>query len=87
VFNYGDERNWMDVQARGIFSFCNKCKDVIGENGERLAFFPKPMNENDPWHGYPVFSDEIEDENLVESWANAGEIDVTTKQRLLRQAI
>lgn len=87
VFNYADERDWLDELARGLFSFCNKCNDVLGENGERLAFFPKPTNESDPWHGYPVFSEEIQDKELVEKWNEAGEIDVTTKQRLLRQTI
>lgn len=87
IFNYADERDWMDNIARGLFSFYKKCKESIGSNGERLAFFPKPSNDFDPWHGYPVFSDEMEDMNLVEKWAQDGEINVTTKQRLLRQAI
>lgn len=87
VFNYADERNWMDLKARGLFSFLNKCYTALGENGERLAFFPQPTNMSDPWHGYPVFSDEIEDVSLVERWAEENEIDVTIMQRLLRQAI
>ena len=87
VFNYADERNWMDEKARGLFSFYNKCYTELGENGERLAFFPEPTNNNDPWHGYPVFSDEIEDMSLIEKWADEDERDMTIMQRLLRQAI
>ncbi len=87
VFNYADERNWMDLKARGLFSFLNKCYTELGENGERLAFFPPTTKKRDTWHGYPVLSDEIEDVSLVERWAEEDEIDVTIMQRLLRQAI
>lgn len=87
VFNYADEREWMDKLADGLFSFCEGCKMVLGENGERLAFFKTPSNKSDPWHGYPVFSEEMEDLSLVETWAEQGEVDETIKQRLLRQSI
>lgn len=84
VFNYGDMNNWMDNIARGIVSFLNGCNEILGKNGQRLAFFPTPANPTDPWHGYPIGSDEIEDDNLVESWCQNGFITLTVKQRILR---
>lgn len=87
VFNYADERDWIDSSANGLFSFCNGCGVRLGANGEHLAYFPKPSNESDPWHGYPVFSDEMEDMSLVEKWEKEGEIDIATKQKLLRYAL
>lgn len=87
IFNYGDEKEWFDYSADGLFSFCNRCEEIIGENGERLAFFKKPSNAIDPWHGYPVFSSEIEDESLLEKWLSDGEISETVYLRLLRNAI
>lgn len=84
VFNIGDLNNWIDNIAHGIVSFLNGCNVVIGKDGQRLAFFPTPTNPTDPWHGYPICSDEIEDDALVESWYNNGFITLTIKQRILR---
>ena len=84
VFNYGDEQDWFDTIARGVVSFLDGCKEVLGKNGQRLAFFPKPANESDPWHGYPIGSDEMEDDDLVELWYKEGYITYTTQQRILR---
>ena len=84
VFNYGDLRDWIDTVANGIVSFLDGCNEVIGKGGEKLAFFPTPTNPTDPWHGYPISSEEILDKKLAESWFNQGYITISTKQRILR---
>lgn len=32
---------------------------VLGTERERIAKFPCPQNETDPWHGYPVHTTDI----------------------------
>ena len=87
IFTYADERDWRDIHAEGLFSFCNGCEEKIGVNGEKLAFFKSPSNATDPWHGYPVFSSEIEDEELINRWYNEKEIKYGVWIKLLRHAL
>lgn len=40
------------------FVFENDRLLKIGENEEQIAKFPNDRNEHDPWHGYPVSTEE-----------------------------
>ena len=63
-----ERTNWMNDDGSGIYGMLDDCKVVLGkDNGERLAFFPVPQNDSDPWHGYPTDSSEL-GENLIEYW-------------------
>ena len=64
VFRLADEGDWMDAESEGLYSIVDKGKEVLGENSERIAFFPKPQNDADPWHGYPKNNPLISDELL-----------------------
>ena len=35
---------------------------ILGENGEKLGFFPTPPNADEAWHGYPVKSQRLSDD-------------------------
>lgn len=98
VFNLADEHNgdlneegnndirWMNDDDSGLYSMVDDCKEILGKDEERLAFFPKPMNEADSWHGYPVDSSDL-GENLIEYWHNKELISNTTYLRLMRHKI
>lgn len=58
----GLDYTWINDDHVGLFAVkrnvVNKQAqlDVIGENGERFAFFPAVVNMTDAWHGYPVMA-------------------------------
>jgi len=63
---------------------------VFGENGERFAFFAKPVNApTDPWHGYPVsgrkkaVTRRRPPDDVVAHWLQSGWISFTTHERIL----
>lgn len=95
VFNLADEHDehfldryncsdvkWMNDDDSGLYSIVNQGRDKLGENGERLAFFPTPSNPTDPWHGYPVDSLNIKDK-LIDHWYKIGIVDRRIYQKLL----
>ncbi len=100
VFNLADEhankvineetmlldKRWMNDDGRGLFSIVDNGNETLGENGERLAFFPTTQNDNDPWHGYPVDSTYIMDE-LIDHWYNMGIIDSRIYSKLLNHSL
>lgn len=85
VFKIADEGGWKDERQQGLYSIVDKGKEVLGENDERLAFFPEPSNDVDPWHGYPVDFEGIS-RTLVWDWFNNEVIEPIMRNRLLRFA-
>lgn len=60
--NSGIDYIWINDDHSGLFSV-KRIKsnniyklDVIGEKGEKFAFFPAVQNLTDSWHGYPVMA-------------------------------
>ena len=86
VFRLADEGDWMDAESEGLYSIVDKGKEVLGENSERIAFFPKPQNDADPWHGYPKNNPLISDE-LLETWYQNQVIDGIMYKRLMRHCL
>ena len=98
VFNLADEhdnsidengiqdKKWMNDDGRGLYSLVDDCKERLGQEGERLAFFPTPVNANDPWHGYPIDSTNVGD-NLILHWYRKKVISETTYLRLMRHRL
>lgn len=86
VFRLADEGDWMDAESEGLYSIVDKGKEVLGENSERIAFFPKPQNDADPWHGYPKNNPLISDE-LLETWYQNQVIDGIMYKRLMRHRL
>lgn len=63
-----------------------------GTQRERLAYFPKPANSADTWHGYPVDSRRGSKlrhapppDDLVRKWHESGRISFVDQQRILRR--
>lgn len=59
LFDQADCDSWSDQatvwQQQELWILAG---EPIGEGRRRLAKFPRPANECDPWHGYPVHSRE-----------------------------
>jgi len=88
VFKVSDENKWECNSNDGIFSILSNGEIILGENEERLAFFPKPTNTNDAWHGYPIVSSEYEpSETLVDKWLEDEIIDNRVYIKLLKGQI
>ena len=69
VFRVSDEAKWSCDKNDGLFSILENGQIVLGENEERLSFFPNPKNEIDAWHGFPITSGEYEpSDKLVDKW-------------------
>lgn len=61
----------------------------FGTLGERAAFFDAPVNDADPWHGYPVGGKRglpmrrRPPDDLLKRWHDSGRIAYTTYSRML----
>ncbi|AYL98723.1 hypothetical protein [Mucilaginibacter celer] len=53
-----DYNCWFSQENNCIFSIIDSAKVTLGKNGEKLAKFPNERNNGEPWHGYPVSTDE-----------------------------
>lgn len=62
VFKVANEPYWFCIENNCLFGFIFEDEGLIilGENDEVLAKFPNDRNENEPWHGYPVNTEEPE---------------------------
>lgn len=88
VFLEGESNEFID-KNRGIFSFLDDCKEILGRDGERLSIFETPRNTNDAWHGYPFFSkdeDKLTDE-MIDKFKKKGKISIANYTRLLARKI
>ena len=89
VFQLSDDSdNRIYVENEGLDGFLDEGEFVLGENEECLAFFPEPQNEDDPWHGYPVFSyiQGLSDDQF-DVWHDNDLISDLTYQRLMHKHI
>ena len=58
VFSIANECCFYCNEANAFFSIINKCQEILGMDGQRVAKFPAVLNASDPWHGYPVTTKE-----------------------------
>ncbi|MDE7418968.1 MAG: hypothetical protein K2N35_02030 [Muribaculaceae bacterium] len=66
------------------------CKlEILGDEGEKIGFFPKPQNEDEPWHGYPERMRRLGDsfDNFFISLREAGHIQPSVCRKLLKKQI
>ena len=83
----GGKTCWMNDDQSGLYGMLDSCNEILGkDNDERLAFFPKPSNQTDSWHGYPTDSDNLGDE-LIDFWHEQNLITDITYARLLRHQL
>ncbi len=83
----GEKTCWMNDDLSGLFGMLDDCHEILGkDNEERLAFFPKPPNVSDSWHGYPTDSTNLGDD-LINFWHDQNLITDITYARLLRHQL
>lgn len=68
VFKFANEGydNWFCETNNCIFSIIDNGSVVLGEGGEIVAKFPNDRNQNEPWHGYPVTTEESQNRPSTE---------------------
>ena len=52
------KKEWLCEENNCLFSLIDDCNTILGKNGERIAKFPNDKNAEEPWHGYPVLTEE-----------------------------
>jgi hypothetical protein len=52
VFCVAESGRWSDPSGH-YWSVASDGEPAYGTRGERMAFFSKPVNVADPWHGFP----------------------------------
>lgn len=67
-----------------LWGFMKEQGDVltVGTESQQFGFFPKPQNETDDWHGYPIMpnakGNQIKkyniDKSLLERWVQDGHL-------------
>ncbi|MBK8805587.1 MAG: hypothetical protein IPO21_02605 [Bacteroidales bacterium] len=88
VFRVSDESKWFCKNRNGLFSILDNGEVIMGANEERISFFPNPVNNSDPYHGYPVNSGEYEPSTeLVEMWLKDKIIDYRIHIKILKGQI
>lgn len=85
VFRYADETLNVghDGEMLGFYNSEGGSLEILGENDEMVAKFPKPQNVKDPWHGYPTRRYEFQVQDL-DRWVASQVITETIKKRLLK---
>jgi hypothetical protein len=74
IFRSADDADW-NCSRGHYWGVHDGGTTELGEQGERLCKFPCTSNNHDPWHGYPVLSqDDAPPDDLVETWIAQGVI-------------
>jgi len=84
VFRVADEDSEHYQGDGGLYGFLDNMDEVLGDNEERIAYFPEPRNN--PWHGYPVSSKDISNE-VIKLWKETGFISTRNYRNLLKREI
>lgn len=86
IFCDADENEWKD-EAPGNYWGIRRDSEPIGENEERVAKFPVPQNDDDPWHGYPVFTGDNGSKPpkpILDRWKSMEYISRSLQKRILK---
>lgn len=49
---------WFSKSNDCLFSIIDDSATILGQGGERIAKFPNVSSASEPWHGYPVNTEE-----------------------------
>lgn len=88
TFCTSEGHGWSDDNG-DCWAVAMDARRELGRNGERVAFFPEPTNDHDPWHGYPVSGRRSAPnrrrppDGVVNQWYQEGWITFTTHARLI----
>lgn len=78
---------WIDPQGN-LWFISEDAEVILGASTERIAFFDKPVNGGDPWHGYPVtsrrgFGHAKPPQILLDRWLKDGRISSVIYDRIM----
>ena len=81
LFCDAEGSDWKD--APGNYWGLKKGAPPLGQDDERIAKFPVPQNDHDPWHGYPVKSGSDKPPmELIDLWCDKSLISKAQKKNL-----
>ena len=86
VFRVADEAFWICSRNNScLFSILDGGNEIFGTWDERLAYFERPQNNGDAWHGYPVLSSDIEiSEELLDLWQSTNIISLKIRKKIAK---
>lgn len=76
---------WLCKENDALFSFVEDCEIILGQNGERIAKFPKIVNKKEPWHGYPVLTEEKQNRpssELLDQISDSGQLSLSVRLKI-----
>jgi hypothetical protein len=89
VFCEAEQNEWRGEDGN-MWSVASSGEPAYGVDGERLAHFPAPVNENDSWHGFPfsrrgrnALKRRVPDDLLLD-WRDKKRITFTDYNRILQ---
>jgi hypothetical protein len=74
----------------GLWFVAKDAKRVLGEDGERLAYFVPQQSHTSPWHGYPVGGNRRRARerrpapSIIGNWTSSGRIPAHVADKLRR---
>jgi len=88
VFCTAESESWAD-QNGDLWAVARDGEPHYGTRRERMAFFDAPVNQSDPWHGFPVGGRRglplrrTPPDAVVQRWWESKRISYTTYNRIL----
>ena len=82
----GDKVEFYKAES-GLFGFVDRMSVILGAGEERIAFFPRPQNETEAWHGYPITSSDISNDDIIQRWHDHNMITTPMYRKLLKRQI
>ncbi len=83
----GDKVEFYKEAERGLYGFLDKMSVILGTGEERIAFFPRPKNKPEAWHGYPITSADISNDDIIQGWLDQNMITTPMYRKLLKRQI
>lgn len=89
VFDDADENDRRaDAGLLGL-DIEDKKLNQLGQDGEKVAFFPRPQNNTDPWHGHPCTMEKVGDDfdEIITTMHQNEMINKSTYNKLIKKSI
>lgn len=90
LFDHAETEEWSDTQDH-LWGIVDGGKTILGLRGEKIARFPAPQNDSDPWHGYPVSPkdryDDVPPDEVIDRWSDTNVITRAVARRIKKGKI